>query len=46
MLHCGNYIDMQLYRLTGDWGNIDNELMTANFKWNSEEELHRIKEIR
>ena len=29
--------------LTGDWGNIDNELMTANFKWNSEEELAKIK---
>lgn len=29
--------------LTGDWGNIDYELMTANFKWGSEEELARIK---
>ena len=32
--------------LTADWGNIDGELMTANFKWNSEAELARIKEIR
>ena len=32
--------------LTADWGNIDHELMTANFKWNSEAELARIKEIR
>jgi len=32
--------------LTGDWGNIDQELMTANFKWGSPEELQRIKEIR
>ena len=32
--------------LTADWGNIDYELMTANFKWNSEEELQRIKELR
>ena len=29
--------------LTGDWGNIDYELMTANFKWGSVEELARIK---
>ena len=29
--------------LTADWGNIDHELMTANFKWNSEAELARIK---
>ena len=29
--------------LTADWGNIDGELMTANFKWNSEAELARIK---
>jgi len=32
--------------LTADWGNIDYELMTANFKWKSEEELQRIKELR
>ena len=32
--------------LTGDWGNVDYELMTANFKWGSEDELRRIKEIR
>jgi len=32
--------------LTGDWGNIDYELMTANFKWKSEQELQRIKELR
>jgi len=32
--------------LTGDWGNIDYELMTANFKWHSEDELKRIKELR
>lgn len=32
--------------LTGDWGNIDYELMTANFKWGSEDELRRIKELR
>merc|ERR1712106_816588 len=31
---------------TGDWGNIDYELMTANFKWKSEQELQRIKELR
>ena len=29
--------------LTADWGNIDYELMTANFKWNSEKELQRLK---
>ena len=28
---------------TADWGNIDYELMTANFKWNSENELARIQ---
>jgi len=32
--------------LTADWGNVDYELMTANFKWGSEEELQRIKELR
>lgn len=32
--------------LTADWGNIDYELMTANFKWKSEQELQRIKELR
>ena len=32
--------------LTADWGNIDYELMTINFKWGSEGELARIKEIR
>lgn len=32
--------------LTGDWGNVDYELMTANFKWKSEKELLRIKELR
>jgi len=32
--------------LTADWGNIDYELMTANFKWGSEGELERIKELR
>jgi len=32
--------------LTADWGNIDNELMTANFKWHSQEELLKIKELR
>jgi len=32
--------------LTADWGNIDYELMTANFKYNSEKELARLKEIR
>jgi len=32
--------------LTADWGNIDGELMTANFKWGSEDELLRIKELR
>ena len=30
---------------TADWGNIDYELMTANFKWNSEKELATIKVI-
>ena len=29
--------------LTADWGNIDYELMTANFKCNSEAELKRLK---
>ena len=32
--------------LTADWGNIDYELMTANFKFGSEAELKRIKELR
>ena len=32
--------------LTADWGNIDYELMTANFKWGSEAELERLKELR
>ena len=32
--------------LTADWGNIDYELMTINFKWGSEGELARIKELR
>jgi len=32
--------------LTADWGNIDHELMTANFKFNSINELNRIKELR
>lgn len=32
--------------LTADWGNVDYELMTANFKWGSEGELKRIKELR
>lgn len=32
--------------LTADWGNIDYELMTANFKCNSEAELKRLKELR
>lgn len=33
-------------RLTRDLGNIDYELMTANFKCNSEEELIKLKELR
>ena len=32
--------------LTADWGNIDHELMTVNFKFNSINELNRIKELR
>ena len=32
--------------LTADWGNVDYELMTANFKFGSEAELKRIKELR
>ena len=32
--------------LTADWGNIDYELMTANFKFGSEAELKRIKQLR
>jgi len=33
-------------KLTLDWGNVDNVLMTANFKWGSLEELAKIKELR
>merc|ERR1712179_320183 len=32
--------------LSEDWGNIDYELMTANFRWDSEENLKKIKELR
>ena len=29
--------------LSADWGNIDYELMTANFKWESQQNLDRLK---
>jgi len=32
--------------LTRDWGNIDYELMTANFKFGSLDELQKLKELR